>query len=213
MILNQPSQVQKMHVKGFTIYPGYLDREMQVELVAELRKTIRNAPFFKPTMPGTGKPFSVEMTSAGPLGWVSDKHDGYRYQDTHPVTKKPWPAIPDMLLSIWREVAHYEKLPECCLINLYRGPKARMGLHRDEDEEDLAAPVVSISLGDTAIFRMGGLNRGDPTSSIKLGSGDIVTFGGTARLNYHGIDRIIQHSSRLLEQGGRINLTLRRVRP
>lgn len=213
MIFTQSLQGQKMHINGFTIYPGYLDREMQVELVAELRKTVHNAPFFKPTMPGTGKPFSVEMTSAGPLGWVSDKHGGYRYQDIHPVTKKPWPVIPDMLLLIWREVAHYEKLPECCLINLYRDPKARMGLHRDEDEEDLAAPVVSISLGDTAIFRMGGTKRGDPTSSIKLGSGDIVTFGGTARLNYHGIDRIIANSSSLLDGGGRLNLTLRRVRP
>ncbi len=184
---------------------------MQRELVADLRKIARKAPFFKPIMPRTGKPFSVQMTSAGPLGWVSDKMGGYRYQDTHPVTQSPWPAIPKMLLSIWDELTHYEKPPECCLINLYRGEKAKMGLHRDEDEHDLKAPVVSISLGDAAIFRMGGLKRNDPTSSIKLASGDIVTFGGEARLSYHGIDRIIPNSSTLLDKGGRINLTLRRV--
>jgi len=162
-------------------------------------------------MPRTGKPFSVEMTSAGPLGWVSDKRNGYRYQNTHPVTGNPWPAMPEVLLSVWHDLTGYDKPPECCLINLYRGEKPRMGLHRDEDEHDLDAPVVSISLGDTAVFRMGGKNRSDPTRSIKLTSGDIVTFGGEARLNYHGIDRIIANSSTLLSQGGRINLTLRRV--
>ena len=200
-----------MHVKGFDIFPGYLDRDVQGKLVEELRLIAKNSPFFRPVMPKTGRPFSVEMTSAGPLGWVSDKTGGYRYQNTHPVTKTPWPVIPKMLLSIWDDLTGYEKPPECCLINLYRGEKTRMGLHRDEDEQDLSAPVVSISLGDTAVFRMGGLRRNDPTSSIKLNSGDIVTFGGDARLAYHGIDRVIANSSTLLSKGGRINITLRRV--
>ncbi len=200
-----------MNVKGFEIYPLYLDKETQLRLVAELRIIVQNAPFFRPHMPRTGKPFSVEMTSAGPLGWVSDKRHGYRYQNTHPLTKKPWPAIPDVLLSIWDDLTRYHKPPECCLINLYQGDKPKMGLHRDEDEQDLDAPVLSISLGDSAIFRMGGLKRNDPTSSIKLSSGDIVTFGGKARLAYHGIDRIVPGSSTLLSKGGRINLTLRRV--
>jgi len=200
-----------MHTQGFRIYPDYLDRISQNQLVSDLREIVGKAPFFRPEMPRTGKPFSVEMTSAGPLGWVSDKQGGYRYQDKHPATGQPWPAIPKTLLSIWDDLTQYEKPPECCLINLYRGEKPRMGLHRDEDEQDLSAPVVSISLGDTAVFRMGGKNRRDPTSSIKLNSGDIVTFGGEARLNYHGIDRIIANSSTLLSKGGRINLTLRRV--
>ncbi len=200
-----------MNVQGFDIYPEYLDRDAQTSLVAELREIAQKAPFFRPEMPRTGKPFSVRMTSAGPLGWVSDKSGGYRYQDTHPATKKPWPEIPEILLSIWSELTDYDKPPECCLINLYRGGKAKMGLHRDQDEQDLKAPVVSISLGDTAVFRMGGAERSDPTRSIKLHSGDIVTFGGEARLNYHGIDRILPGTSSLLENGGRINLTLRRV--
>lgn len=200
-----------MRIKGFQIYPEYLDKQAQLKLVAELRKIVQKAPFFRPTMPRTGKPFSVEMTSAGPLGWVSDKQGGYRYQNIHPVTNLPWPPIPPSLLSLWSDLTGYEKPPECCLINLYRGEKPKMGLHRDEDEQDLDAPVVSISLGDTAIFRMGGAERNNPTSSIKLNSGDIVTFGGDARLSYHGIDRVIANSSTLLSHGGRINLTLRRV--
>ncbi len=200
-----------MHIQGFHIHPGHLDRKAQEELVDCLRKIVQKAPFFRPEMPRTGKPFSVKMTSAGPLGWISDKRNGYRYQNFHPLTGDPWPPMPEALLSLWQDLTGYGKPPECCLINLYRGEKPRMGLHRDQDEHDLEAPVVSISLGDTAVFRMGGPNRSDPTRSIKLNSGDVVTFGGDARLNYHGIDRIIANSSTLLREGGRINLTLRRV--
>ena len=116
------------------------------------------APFYTPVMPRSGRPFSVKMTNLGPLGWVSDRA-GYRYQAMHPETGRPWPAMPDMLLSLWREVADYPHPPEACLVNLYR-EGAKMGLHRDEDEEDFSAPVVSVSLGDTAIFRIGGLERG-----------------------------------------------------
>ncbi len=200
-----------MNIHGFDFHTGYLDRKAQEELVDCLRQIVQKAPFFRPQMPRTGKPFSVEMTSAGPLGWVCDKRNGYRYQNFHPATENPWPPMPGVLLSVWQDLTGYDKLPECCLINLYRGEKPKMGLHRDQDEHDLDAPVVSISLGDTAVFRMGGKNRSDPTRSIKLNSGDAVTFGGDARLNYHGIDRIITNSSTLLREGGRINLTLRRV--
>ncbi len=200
-----------MHHDGFQIYPGYFDKNAQQSLVDELQKIIKKAPFFQPRMPRTGKPFSVKMTNAGPLGWVSDKDGGYRYQKSHPVTALPWPPIPDELIAAWNELTGYEKPPECCLINLYRNEKAKMGLHRDEDEKNLAAPVLSISLGDTAVFRMGGLKRKDPTRSVRLTSGDALTFGGEARLAYHGIDRVIAGSSTLLSNGGRINLTLRRV--
>jgi alkylated DNA repair protein (DNA oxidative demethylase) len=160
-------------------------------------------------MPRTGKPFSVRMTNCGPLGWVSDI-EGYRYQPIHPETGKPWPAIPDQVLRAWEELSDYPHPPDACLINFYE-PTARMGLHQDKDEEEFAAPVVSLSLGDTALFRYGGLERRDPTKSIRLRSGDAIVFGGPARLIYHGIDRLSAGSSDLLPQGGRLNLTLRKV--
>src|SRR5581483_10740489 len=167
------------------------------------------APFYRPAMPGSGKSFSVEQTSFGELGWVSDK-SGYRYQKTHPVTGRPWPPMPQMLLSLWTEVTEAgTPPPQCCLVNRYRGP-ARMGLHQDRDES-ADAPVVSVSLGDAALFRMGGQSRKGATRSIKLFSGDVLCFGGPARRMFHGIDRLLPGSSTLVPGGGRINLTLRRV--
>jgi alkylated DNA repair protein (DNA oxidative demethylase) len=171
---------------------------------------IERAPFFRPTMPKTGKSFSVEMTNLGQLGWVSDLEGGYRYQATHPVTGQAWPAIPQVLLDLWQAVANYPVLPQACLVNLYRDG-AKMGLHVDGDERDRAAPVVSISLGDSAVFRLGGPARGGPTSSLKLSSGDVVVLGGAARHFYHGIDRVLSGSSTLVPGGGRINLTMRVV--
>ena len=162
-----------------------------------------------PRMPRTGKPFSVSMSNCGALGWVSDE-SGYRYQPTHPETGRAWPAMPPRLVAIWASLAPGAPPPEACLINLYDA-RARMGLHQDRDEQELAAPVVSLSLGDTALFRLGGPGRSDPTRSIRLQSGDAITFGGPARLAFHGIDRIAPGSSTLLAEGGRINLTLRRV--
>jgi len=175
-----------------------------------MRAAMEEAPLFTPTMPRSGKPMSVRMTNCGPLGWVTDKERGYRYQATHPVTGKPWPAMPEALLDLWREVAGYPAAPEACLVNYYSGD-AKMGLHQDKDEEDFAAPVVSVSLGDSAIFRVGGLARKDPTQALELKSGDVVVLGGDDRLAYHGIDRILSGTSGLLPEGGRLNLTLRRV--
>jgi alkylated DNA repair protein (DNA oxidative demethylase) len=149
------------------------------------------------------------MTNLGPLGWVSDRA-GYRYQPAHPETGKPWPPIPEMVLDVWRQVSGYPHEPEACLVNFYHGG-AKMGLHRDADEEDFSAPVVSISLGDTAVFRMGGSERGGKTETLKLSSGDVLVMGGQSRLCYHGIDRVLTGTSTLLKDGGRINLTLRRV--
>jgi alkylated DNA repair protein (DNA oxidative demethylase) len=160
-------------------------------------------------MPRSGRPFSVRMTNAGSHGWFADRA-GYRYLDRHPETGRPWPAIPAALQALWAEVAGYPAGPQCCLVNFYTA-EARMGLHRDADEEDLAAPVVSLSLGDSAVFRIGGPERAGPTSSLKLHSGDVMVLGGAARLAYHGIDRILGGSSRLLPGGGRLNVTLRRV--
>ncbi|MDB5559412.1 MAG: alkylated repair dioxygenase [Enterovirga sp.] len=196
---------------GLTYLPGYLAPGAQTALLDEIREIIRAAPLFTPRMPRTDQPFSVRMTNCGPLGWVSDM-SGYRYQATHPDTGEPWPAMPDSLLQAWRDLAGYPRPPQACLINTY-APGTRMGLHQDRDEQDLGAPVVSLSLGATAIFRVGGLNRRDPTRSLRLGSGDAFVFGGAARLVFHGIDRLVAGSSDLIEGGGRINLTLRRVDP
>ncbi len=199
---------------GCRYYPGYFSREEQVALVRLLRKAADAAPFFAPTMPRTGKPFSVRMTNLGSLGWVSDREGGYRYQATHPETGRPWPSIPETVLAVWRAVAEYPHDPEACLVNYYEAT-ARMGLHQDRDEADFAAPVVSISLGDACRFRIGGETRGSPTRSLKLSSGDVVAFGGPARLAFHGVDRIYPGPSSLLAdwfpEGGRVNLTLRRV--
>lgn len=194
---------------GFVLHPGLLDRAAQEALVATLRPLVARAPLFAPVMPGTGKAFSVRMTNLGSLGWVSDR-GGYRYQAAHPDTGAPWPAIPADLITLWDQLTGYHAPPEACLVNLYRDG-ARMGLHVDADEDDRAAPVVSISLGDEALFRIGGPRRGDPSRSVWLRSGDVVVLGGAARACFHGIDRVREGSSTLLEGGGRLNLTLRRV--
>lgn len=194
---------------GVLHWPGYLDRPAQEELAAALRDVAREAPFYTPRMPRTGKPFSVRMTNCGTFGWVSDE-TGYRYQPTHPETGRPWPRIPAALMEAWQALAGYPHPPEACLVNLY-GPGTRMGLHQDKDEDDFAAPVLSLSLGDTALFRIGGTGRRDPTVSLRLASGDALLFGGPARLAFHGIDRIMPGTSTLLREPGRINLTLRRV--
>ncbi|OWV91126.1 alkylated DNA repair dioxygenase [Rhizobium sp. R72] len=195
---------------GVNHLPDYLDRPRQQALVDTIRSIVADAPLFVPVMPGTGKPMSVRMTNCGPLGWVTDKEHGYRYQPTHPITGKPWPDMPAELLEIWNDVSGYDKPPQACLINFY-SDEARMGLHQDKDEQDLAAPVVSISLGNSCLFRVGGLARNDPTLSFKLSSGDIVILGAEGRLCFHGVDKIYPSTSTLLKNGGRINLTLRRV--
>ena len=196
---------------GAVYYPGYLDRAAQEALLADVRAVIARAPLYHPRMPRSGKSFSVRMTNCGPLGWVSDI-DGYRYQATHPETGAPWPRIPELLMSAWRELSGVPFPPEACLVNYY-AEGTRLGLHQDRDENELAAPVVSLSLGDAAIFRFGGTKRGEATRSVKLVSGDAFVFGGASRLAYHGIDRVLTSTSTLLPQGGRINLTLRRVTP
>jgi alkylated DNA repair protein (DNA oxidative demethylase) len=198
-------------------FPGQLDQTEQKEILSQLVSAIDQAPFFVPRMPKTGKPFSVRMTNLGPLGWVADKEGGYRYQSTHPETGENWPEMPQKLIQIWAELTGCPVPPEACLVNYY-ATTAKMGLHQDRDEETFDAPVLSISLGDRARFRLGGKTRKDKTSSFELSSGDIVMLDGETRLAYHGIDRLLPNSSQLLASypnhfpdGGRINLTLRRV--
>lgn len=194
---------------GLKYLPSYFDRTAQEALIAAVEAAVAQAPFYTPVMPRSGRPFTVRMSNLGQLGWVSDR-DGYRYQAQHPETGQPWPAIPDLVLALWRKVADYPHDPEACLVNHYR-EGAKLGLHRDEDEKEFAAPVVSVSLGDTAIFRIGGTERSGKTETLKLSSGDVLVMGGASRLRYHGIDRVLSGTSTLLAQGGRLNLTLRRV--
>jgi len=194
---------------GVTLWREYFTREAQRTLTETVFALAEDAPLYNPRMPTSGKPFSVEETNFGPLGWVSEA-TGYRYAPVHPVTSKPWPPIPQTMLDLWNDVADFPAPPECCLVNLYRSG-AKMGAHQDRDEQALDAPVVSVSLGDDALFRFGGTTRKGPTQSIKLSSGDVLMFGGIARLMFHGIDRVVAGSTHLVHGGGRINLTLRRV--
>lgn len=196
--------------KGVRHMPGFLTREVQEGLVESIREVVKAAPLYTPAMPRTGKEMSVRMTNCGSLGWVTDKERGYRYQPEHPVTGDPWPPIPETLLALWREVSGYPHPPEACLVNFYTDA-AKMGLHQDRDEKEFDAPVVSVSLGDACLFRVGGSRRDDRTVSFRLESGDVVVLGGEGRLAFHGVDRIYPMTSALLKQGGRINLTLRRV--
>jgi alkylated DNA repair protein (DNA oxidative demethylase) len=194
-------------INGFAVHKGHLDAQAQIRLRDDVRDVVAAAPLFAPVTPW-GKPMRVRMTSAGRYGWYSDRR-GYRYVEAHP-DGRPWPPIPASVLDVWGALVSRTRPPDCCLVNYY-GADARMGLHRDADEADFSWPVVSISLGDPARFRMGGPERGGPTRSVELESGDVVVMAGPARLAYHGIDRIRFGGSRLLAQGGRINLTLRVV--
>jgi DNA oxidative demethylase len=182
---------------GFRLWPGLLDRPEQEALRDQVFARLRLGP-------------RVRMSNFGPLGWVTDKEHGYRYQASHPDTGRPWPDMPPRVLQLWDDLTGYGAPPEACLVNLYEGD-ARMGLHVDSDEAAWDAPVLSISLGDTAIFRIGGVLRSDPTRSVRLASGDVCMLGGASRRAHHGVDRILNGTSSLLPKGGRINLTMRRV--
>ncbi|RLP23732.1 alpha-ketoglutarate-dependent dioxygenase AlkB [Mesorhizobium sp. YM1C-6-2] len=205
-----PALSQPALPAGIRYLPDRFDRAAQVALVEDIRRVVEEAPLYTPAMPKTGKEMSVRMTNCGELGWVTDKERGYRYQATHPVTGKPWPPIPQALLDLWQEVAGHPEPPQACLVNFY-SETAKMGLHQDRDESDFSAPVVSVSLGDDCLFRVGGTKRTDPTQSFRLRSGDVFVLGGEGRLAFHGVDRIYPGTSTLLRNGGRINLTLRRV--
>jgi alkylated DNA repair protein (DNA oxidative demethylase) len=200
--------MKSMQFNGFQLIPQALDAKAQSDLVAEVFEAARAAPFYRPRTPG-GKSMSVDQTSFGPLGWITDAR-GYRYEPAHPLNGAAWPAMPDALLGLWTRYADPDRPPDSCLVNLYRAG-ARMSLHVDADEVDASVPVLSVSLGDTAVFRLGGCSRRDPTRALRLQSGDICILAGASRRAYHGVDRIIPGSSRLIPGGGRINLTLRRA--
>lgn len=197
----------EIDIGGVRILPGFLAPPDQAALVDDLRSVAQAAPFFHPVTP-RGQQMRVRMTAAGRFGWVSDRR-GYRYEARHP-SGVDWPPIPERVLRLWHAVTGLARAPDCCLVNYYDA-SARMGLHQDRDEADFGWPVVSVSLGDDALFRVGGQARSDPTRSVWLRSGDVAVLGGAARLAFHGIDRLRGGSSTLLPRGGRLNLTLRVV--
>jgi len=196
--------------QGFAHYPLYFGPQAQQQLIEAVKAGVQQAPFYQPTMPNTGAPLSVVMSNFGPLGWVTNKDKGYRYEAQHPKTGQPWPALPKLLQDLWDDVSGYAAPPEACLINWYR-ENTKMGLHVDNDEHNVRAPVVSVSLGDPAMFRLGGIKRGGSTYGIKLFSGDVVVLGGASRMCHHGVSKIDYGQSALVPRGGRINLTMRRV--
>jgi DNA oxidative demethylase len=200
---------------GFHYLPEFFDPVAQMALMSDIGAILSSAPLFQQTMPRTGAPLSVRMSNAGEFGWVTDREGGYRYQATHPLTNQPWPPIPQRLLQVWADVTGEVQPPNLCLINYYDS-EARLGLHQDRGESSLDAPVVSISLGDDATFLLGGLSRKDPVRRLELKSGDVIWFRGPSRLIFHGVEGIRCGSSALLDEagfseGGRINLTLRRI--
>ncbi len=197
-----------MVLRGVQLFQGLLDRAQQEHLLEEIRGVVSHAPM-RTLMTPQGRPMSVKMTSAGDFGWVSDAA-GYRYEATQK-NGATWPPIPLTMLNVWNSVSGSDRQPDSCLINLY-WEAAKMGLHQDKDEADFRHPVVSISLGDDGLFRLGSTTKGGKTESIWLTSGDVVVMGGDARLIYHGIDKTRKGSSRLLNGGGRLNVTLRVVR-
>lgn len=155
---------------------------------------------------------SVAITNAGSLGWVSDRR-GYRYSAVDPETGQPWPALPDALLTLAQTAAaqagYGDFTPDACLINRYV-PGARMSLHQDRDEQDFSQPIVSVSLGLPAMFQLGGMQRSDKTVRVPLQHGDVLVWGGPARLRFHGVLPLKAGAHALLGEQ-RINLTFRRA--
>lgn len=202
------AQQTSLNVRDALVWPGFLDAPAQTAMLQDVRDLLRTAPLIRPVTP-RGQAMSVRMSAAGRFGWVTDR-SGYRYAQAHPGTGAPWPAIPASVLAVWQAVSGCARTPECCLVNFYDAD-ARMGMHQDRDEADMTAPVVSISLGDEALFRIGNHTRGGKTDSLWLRSGDVLVMGGDARLRFHGVDRIKPNTSTLMPKGGRVNLTLRVV--
>ncbi len=176
-----------------------------------LNQVTAMAPFRHMITPG-GFRMSVAMTNCGDYGWVSD-NTGYRYAKNDPESGRPWPGMPDVFLSLAQRAAanaDYENFkPDACLVNRYE-PGSRLSLHQDKNERDLTAPIVSISLGVPAIFLLGGLRREDKSTRIPLMHGDVVVWGGPARLRYHGV-LPIEEGCHPLTGFHRINLTLRKA--
>jgi alkylated DNA repair protein (DNA oxidative demethylase) len=199
--------MDEIDLAGARVWPGLLDRDAQARLVEEVRAVVRAAPLVRPVTP-SGKPMSVRLSAAGRFGWTTGPR-GYAYAEMQ-ADGRPWPPIPPTARALWDRLLPEARAPESCLVNFY-GIDARMGLHQDRDEADFGQPVLSISLGDDGLFRIGGTTRKGPTRSVWLRSGDVLALTGPSRMAFHGVDRIKPCSSTLLGAPGRLNLTLRVV--
>lgn len=181
-------------------------------LLDAIHGVLTQAPLRQMVTPG-GYTMSVAMSNCGALGWVTDRR-GYRYQAEDPLSGQAWPAMPLLLRELAAEAAvaagYQDFAPDACLINRYL-PGNRMSLHQDKDECDLRQPIVSVSLGVTAIFLFGGDTRSDKAQRLRLHSGDVVVWGGPARLRFHGVDTLKQEQHPLTGNC-RFNLTFRKAR-
>jgi DNA oxidative demethylase len=189
-----------------------LAKPVEIELLEALREIVEQAPFRHMATPG-GHQMSVAMTNCGSLGWVTDRA-GYRYDPNDPQSGKPWPAMPASFRELARAAADRAGFggfaPDACLVNCYQ-PGARMSLHQDKDENDFTAPIVSVSLGLPATFLFGGLKRSDKPRRFRLEHGDVIVWGGPARLAFHGVAPLADGEHSLLGRR-RINLTFRKAR-
>jgi alkylated DNA repair protein (DNA oxidative demethylase) len=202
---------QEMMAESAVLLRG-LAKPVEAELIAALRAIVQQAPFRHMVTP-SGHQMSVAMTNCGSLGWVTDR-TGYRYDASDPKSEKPWPAMPASFCQLAGRAAAQAGFqgfaPDACLINRYE-PGARMSLHQDKDENDFGAPIVSVSLGLPAIFLFGGLQRSDKPRRFRLEHGDVVVWGGSARLNFHGVAPLADGEHALMGRQ-RINLTFRKAR-
>lgn len=199
--------------KGFFLFKSKLTRAAQEEIRDAARTVVSQAPLFRPTMPNSGQPFSYSMTNCGELGWVADRQ-GYRYQQNHPDTGERFPVMPkviqDLAITLAKETGNSDFYPESCLLNFYRKGQ-KLGLHQDNTETNLSAPIISISLGDSGIFILGGKHRTAETKQYIVQSGDCLVMSGESRNYFHSFKGIVPNSSSLLKNGGRLNLTIRQV--
>jgi alkylated DNA repair protein (DNA oxidative demethylase) len=182
------------------------------ELLAALERVVNAAPFRHMVVPG-GRRMSVAMTSCGAVGWVTDR-SGYRYVEQDPESGRPWPPMPDVFATLAASAAAQGGFPgfapDACLVNRYE-PGARLSLHQDKDEKDFEAPIVSVSLGLPAVFLWGGKQRSDRVKRMPLRHGDVVVWGGPARLTFHGVAPLADGEHPLVGRR-RINLTFRKAR-
>jgi alkylated DNA repair protein (DNA oxidative demethylase) len=210
-LLSQPYKGPKPIIPGASLLCG-LAEPFAVEILESVEAIARHAPFRHMTTPG-GYGMSVSMTNCGGFGWVTNR-TGYRYDANDPESGQPWPTMPPLLRTLARwaasEAGYFDFAPDSCLINRY-APGTKLSLHQDKNELSHDAPIVSVSLGLPATFLFGGVSRKEPTRKIGLLHGDVVVWGGPARMAFHGVAPIKDGSHPLTGQA-RINLTFRKSR-
>ncbi|WP_315706222.1 MULTISPECIES: DNA oxidative demethylase AlkB [unclassified Bradyrhizobium] len=209
--LDASAPIREQLAVGAVLLRGFA-RPRQHELVAAIQTITAQAPFRRMFTPG-GHQMSVAMTNCGEVGWITDR-SGYRYDAIDPDSGRPWPSMPPLLRDLAEQAAAEAGFagfaPDACLINCYE-PGAKMSLHQDRDERNMGAPIVSVSLGLPATFLFGGLKRSDKPQRYRLAHGDVVVWGGPARLAFHGVAPLADGEHGLLGRR-RINLTFRRAR-